>query len=212
MTRIVNATFEDLPRLAKCHRTAFPKTLSTAMGQLYVEKMLEWYLVDDRAFIFLLEEDGQCVGYCGGMKFDGTRRAGSASSMIQHSYNAAVKAILSRPWLLVHPEFISKYRLMLKNVWKRMMSGKEPQSNPPLPVPADPHAGLVVIGVNPFYQGKGYGSKLLQEFEVVSGNMGFKKLNLTVKSENAQAIRSYKSNGWQIVRNDGKSVTMSKNV
>ena len=87
MTQLVAATYQDLPRLAQCHRTAFPKTLSTAMGQRYVEKMLEWYLVDERAFIFILEHDGQCVGYCGGLKFDGTARVGSASSMIQHSYN-----------------------------------------------------------------------------------------------------------------------------
>lgn len=183
------------------------------MGEKYVEKMLEWYLVDDRAFIFLLEENDQCVGYCGGLKFDGTTRVGSASSMIQHSYNAAVKAILSRPWLLAHSEFLSKYKLMLRNVWKRMTRNKRTLNVSVIhPRSSEPHAGLVVIGVNPAYQGKGYGSRLLQEFEAVSKEMGFKKIKLTVKAGNAQAIKSYQRNGWNVDSNDGKSVAMSKNI
>ncbi|TXH26908.1 MAG: GNAT family N-acetyltransferase [Cyclobacteriaceae bacterium] len=214
MSRIVQATFEDLPRLARCHRVAFPKTLSTAMGQKYVEKMLEWYLVDDRAFIFLLEEDDQCVGYCGGLKFDGNTRVGSASSMIQHSFNAAAKAILIRPWLLVHSEFVSKYGLALKNIWRRLTRDKQPSLNSAI-LQADsvePHAGLVVIGIDPTYQGKGYGSRLLQEFEAVAKKMGFAILKLTVKSTNATAIKSYQRNGWSIVNDDRKSVTMTKKI
>jgi ribosomal protein S18 acetylase RimI-like enzyme len=75
-----------------------------------------------------------------------------------------------------------------------------------------PHTGLIVIGVDPAYQGKGYGSKLLQEFEVVSKEMGFNILMLTVKSENAQAIKSYQRNGWVIISDDGKSVAMTKEI
>lgn len=213
MAKIVNATFEDLPRLARCHRVAFPKTLSTAMGQQYVEKMLEWYLLDDRAFIFLVEEDGKCVGYCGGLKFDGTHRIGSASSMIQHSYDKAVRTFITKPWLLLHPEFLSKYRLAVKNVWRRIrkklgitdktkLSKREqlPKS----------HTGLIVIGVDPVVQGKGYGSLLLQEFERVSKELGFKRMMLTVRSHNVQAIRSYQRNGWRTTEVQGKSTSMEK--
>lgn len=214
MVKIVKATIEDIPRLARCHRVAFPKTLSTAMGQHYVEKMLEWYLVDDRAFIFLLEENGQCVGYCGGLKFDGTNPVGSASSMIQHSFNAAAKAILIRPWLLVHSEFVAKYRLALKNIWRRLMRNEQPSvssSKTQMDI-VEPHAGLVVIGVDPAYQGKGYGSKLLQEFEAVARELDFQILKLTVKSTNAKAIKSYQRNGWHTISDDGKSVTMNRNI
>ncbi len=181
------------------------------MGVTYLMKMLEWYLVDNRAFLFYIDENKKCVGYCGGLKHDGKVQFGSASSMIQHSFNAAVKAMLTHPWLLVHPEFISKYRLTIKNIWKRIARNKS--TNPAIiSNPVAPHTGLIVIGVDPAYQGKGYGSELLQEFEKVSLQMGFHTFMLTVKSENAQAIKSYQRNGWHVVSNDGKSVAMNKDI
>lgn len=213
MIRIVQATFEDISRLAQCHRAAFPKTLSTAMGQKYVEKMLEWYMVDERAFIFLLEENGQCVGYCGCLKSDGTARFGSASSMIQYSYNLAVKTFLSRPWLFLHPEFLRKYKLALRNVVKRLRKmmgvGEQAVSVPSHTLP-EPHTGLIAIGVDPKVQGKRYGSLLLQEFERRSIALGFHKMMLTVRTDNYQAIKSYSRNGWIKVKVESNSTTMEK--
>ncbi|MEO7990182.1 MAG: GNAT family N-acetyltransferase [Chryseolinea sp.] len=211
---IRKAKVEDLKIIAECHQKAFPKSLSSAMGVTYLMKMLEWYLRDERAFLFYIEENNKYVGYCGGLKHDGKTQFGSASSMIQHSFNAAVKAMLMHPWLFVHPEFVSKYKLTLKNIWKRLKGSSKTSAPkaPPLKTPIEPHAGLIVIGVDPAYQGKGFGSKLLQEFETVSKEMGFHKLMLTVKSENAQAIKSYQRNGWYIVSDDGKSVAMDKDI
>jgi ribosomal protein S18 acetylase RimI-like enzyme len=209
--KIIKPTQVDLGRIAQCHRKAFPKTLSTAMGEKYVEKMLEWYLVDDRAFIFFLEENGNCIGYCGGLKYDGKVPVGSASSMIQHSYHAAVSAMLTRPWLFFHPEFLKKYRLAFKNIWRRMRNrlGYTKKINPPnSSIPA--HTGLIVIGVDPVYQGKGYGGMLLQEFERISNELGYDHLMLTVRSNNIQAIRSYQRNGWITTESNSTSTTMAK--
>lgn len=212
---ILTATHKDLPRLAECHRAAFPNTLSTAMGQNYVEKMLEWYLVDDRAFLFLLEVDGQCIGYCGGMKNEGTGRMGSASSMIQHSYDHAVKIFIRKPWLFLHPEFFSKYELASRNVWRRMRKWFKDsrkvvvKDNTQL---LEPHTGLIVIGVQQKLQGKGYGSMLLQEFERISSGLGLNRMTLTVRSNNSQAISSYQKNGWSIYKKEGKSVAMEKKL
>lgn len=213
MMRISQATVQDLPRLARCHRKAFPHTLSSAMGQSYVEKMLEWYLVDARAFIFLVENDGECLGYCGGLKHDGVTRVGSASSMIQHSFNKALSVFFYKPWLLVHPEFRSKYKLAARNVWRkvRMVFVKEK----PVPIvqgETQPHAGLIVIGVDPAWQGKGLGSMLLKEFERQAELAGFRNLQLTVRTDNQQAITSYERNGWKITRTEGKSTAMEKQL
>ncbi|MEQ1585535.1 MAG: GNAT family N-acetyltransferase [Cyclobacteriaceae bacterium] len=214
MRKIIVATFQDLPRLAQCHRAAFPQALSSVMGQQYVEKMLEWYLVDKRAFIFFMEEDHQCVGYCGGFKFDGTERVGSASSMIQYSYHQAVRTFITRPWLFIHPEFIPKYKLAVKNVWRRIkktlrISEKTKTELQQLP---SPHTGLIVIGVLPRVQGKGYGSLLLQEFERVSISLGYKTMMLTVRTDNNKAIKSYLRNGWRITQVEGKSSALEKHV
>lgn len=209
MSQIVYPTLQDLPRVAACHRLAFPAALSTAMGQSYVEKMLEWYLTDSKAFIFYLEEGGNCVGYVGGLKFHGITRAGSATDMIQHSYRAAVKSFLKRPWLFLHPEFLSKYPLVIKNILRRFHA-KKPLVTPVNEVLPLPHTGLIVIGVDPHHRGKGYASQLLREFEVHSKHLGFKRMMLTVRSDNAHAIKVYEKNGWKQVNQNGNALEMEK--
>jgi len=209
--KIIQPVHADLVRIAQCHRKAFPDTLSTAMGQAYVEKMLEWYLVDDRAFIFFLEESGKCIGYCGGLKYDGKSPVGSASSMIQHSYHAAVSAMLRKPWLFVHPEFLKKYRLAFKNLWRRMLSSVGlPKKIASVSSTIPPHTGLIVIGVDPAHQGKGYGGMMLSEFERLSNKFGYYHLMLTVRTNNEQAIKSYQRNGWSITQSGKGSTTMEK--
>jgi ribosomal protein S18 acetylase RimI-like enzyme len=209
--KIIQPAYTDLVRIAQCHRKAFPNTLSTAMGQVYVEKMLEWYLLDDRAFIFFLEKNGNCIGYCGGLKFDGKSPVGSASSMIQHSYHAAVVAMLKRPWLFVHPEFLKKYRLAFKNIWRRILRKMGFYTTvKPACTDIPPHTGLIVIGVDPAFQGKGYGALMLAEFERLSNQFGYTSMMLTVKTSNAKAIKSYQRNGWVITQSDKKSTTMEK--
>lgn len=114
---------------------------------------------------------------------------------------------------LIHPEYIAKNKLIPQNIRKRVTGKHKPSSSTPqVDISIAPHTGRIVIGVDPAYHGKGYGSKLLQEFEVVSKEIGFNKLMLTVKSENAQAIKSYQRNGWVILSDDGKSVTMNKDI
>jgi ribosomal protein S18 acetylase RimI-like enzyme len=181
------------------------------MGQAYVEKMLEWYTVDSRAFLFYLEAGGRCIGYCGGMTLNGASAAGSASSMIQHSFGSAVKALTLRPWLFVHPEFLKKYRLILRNVSKRLRRWLGIPIEPNVRAGGiTPHAGLVVVGVDPEFQGRGYGSKLIAQFESESLARGFQHVMLTVLADNHQAIRAYERNGWTVVSRSGRSVSMEK--
>lgn len=215
MSMIKRASKEDLMSIARCHQKAFPRALSSAMGTRYLRKMLDWYLQDERAFLFFIEEEGHCAGYCGGLKVSGTSQVGSASSMIQHSFNQALITFVSRPWLLLHPEFIRKYRLAARNVLKRVQkvfrkSLDSPRVESKL-LPA-PHAGLIVIGVDPMFEGMGYGSKLLNEFETISQGFGFSRLSLTVKTENLKAIKVYARNGWITTEVKGSSTTMEKTL
>ncbi|MDG1330580.1 MAG: GNAT family N-acetyltransferase, partial [Flavobacteriaceae bacterium] len=70
--------------------------------------------------------------------------------------------------------------------------------------------GLVVIGVKKNKQGLGYGSKLLIEFEKRSKSLGARKINLSVKSSNTTAIKSYSRNGWELEKSDIHVATMYK--
>lgn len=204
----------QLLSLARCHQAAFPRALSSALGRSYLKNMLSWYLSTDKAFLFHIEkEPGLCAGYCGGIIVDGTLPTGSASAMAQYSFKAAIRAFALRPWLLFHPEVRAKWPLLWKNLLMKLGLRTRVHFSPgqKTTLSRDPHIGLVVIGVDPAYQSQGYGSLLLQEFERRAvEDYGIRKLKLTVKADNAQAICAYERNGWQRGSVSGESLQMFK--
>ncbi len=207
-------TLNDLPAIARCHCAAFPGALASALGRRYVAHMLSWYLSSDKTFIFHLEnEQGLCAGYCGGIVSDGTLGTGSASGMAQHSFKAAVWAFVTHPWVLFHPEVRAKWPLLWRNLLMKI--GLRPKAHFNAAQQAnraqDPQVGLVVIGVDPAFQGKGYGSVLLREFERRATEIyGIRKLQLSVLADNLPAIRAYERNGWVKTELQGRSLGMVK--
>lgn len=200
---------EDIPRIARCYSVAFSKSLASAFGSEYVMKTLSWFLSTNRNFLFHLEDEhsGNVVGFCGGMINDGITPRGSASEMIQFAFLEGMWSLLKRPWLLFHSEMIPKYGLAFKNLQRRFI--KTPVQNYPSGT-VEPFCGLVVIGVSPEYQNRGVGTQLLQEFEAQSRFNGFLKMQLSVKFDNYQAIRSYEKNGWSKGEQKGRSLVMFK--
>ncbi len=198
MVHIKYSCKEDLEKIAKCHILAFPRSLSSKMGLKYLKKMIGWYLTDENKFLFHLEDNNKCVGYCAGLINDGTLPTGSASGMIQHTFNEAIIALLFRPWLIFHKEILSKHKLIIRNVRRRFNKtpvSKKTAENSITKVQKKV-AGLVVIGVSEEYQGHGYGSMLLKEFENKVKKLNLKEMALTVRSNNEPAIRAYEKNGW----------------
>ena len=202
----------DLIRIAKCHFDVFPRSLTSRMGVPYLSKIFSWYLSTDKAFLFFVEEEGNVVGYAGGMIVDGTLAHGSASSLTQHTFNDSIKALLLRPWLFFHPEFVSRYTLFARNIFTRVMNKFRKSEVRSAVKPIEPYVGLVVIGVHPTFQGKGYGSAILIEFEKRTAQYGLKRMLLTVNANNAQAIASYKRNGWCTINANRKSISMEKRL
>ena len=213
MPSLINSQKSDLGKIAVCHKSAFPDSLSSKMGINYLKKMIEWYISDDTRLLFHIEENGKCIGYCGGMINDGTQATGSASGMIQYSFNDAIKSLLVRPWLLFDKELISKFSLVQKNIKMRMkkkeaLSNKNNEKNNSKT--SEPSLGLVVIGVSKEYRGKGYGSLLLNEFEKRAKEKKFTIMHLTVRNDNHSAIKSYERNGWIRSKLEGNSLEMYK--
>jgi ribosomal protein S18 acetylase RimI-like enzyme len=176
--------------------------------------MLSWYLSTDKTFLFHVEdEQGRCAGYCGGMVSDGTLGTGSASGMAQHSFYPALWAFATHPWVLVHPEVRAKWPLLWKNIKMKLgLARKVHTTTAQRQRQAQaPQVGLVVIGVDPAHQGKGYGSLLLREFERRAvADYGIRQLQLTVRSDNQQAILAYERNGWVKSKTEGSSTSMVK--
>lgn len=202
----------DLMRIAQCHNDVFPRSLTSRMGVSYLSKIFSWYLSTDKAFLFFVEKEEKVVGYAGGMIVDGTLAHGSASSLTQHTFNDSIKALLMRPWLFFHPEFVSRYALFARNIFTRIRNKFRKSEIRSAVKPVEPYAGLVVIGVHPAFQGKGYGSAILVEFEKRTLQYGLKRMLLTVNADNAQAIASYKRNSWYTLNATPKSVSMEKRL
>lgn len=203
------ATPDDLNIIASCHVKAFPTTLSSRLGIPLVKKMLGWYLDSPKRFLLYIKINNTCIGYCGGTISDGTQVHGSASGMIQHSFKDAFRALLARPWLWFHADLRSRYTLILKNIYFKITNYNKPASSRTTQ-PVEPHAGLIVIGVDPAYQGQGYASILLKDFERVSCEKGISKMMLTVLTSNGQAIKAYQKNGWMVFEAGQKSTLMVK--
>jgi len=210
MLKIIDSSSDNLPSIATCHKLAFRHSLSSALGIPFLIKMLSWYLCNDHAFLFHLEFKGKIIGYCGGIIVDGTQSTGSASGMTQHSFNMAIIAFLKKPWLLFHPEVRNKYKLISRNILYKLKIKKPAKQNSKITLKEIMHVGLVVIGINPAFQGKGYSKMILGEFEQRAKNMGAKEVRLTVLSDNKTAIEAYKKNGWQEDKALSNSISMFK--
>lgn len=207
---IITTCKKDLENVALVHLNAFSNSISSKLGQKYCVKMLEWYLLSRSTFLFHLEIDNKIVGYCGG-KVAGSHGSGSTTAMLQYTFFQAIKSMILRPWLFFNQSMISNYSIIIKNILlKFKIKKKKKQKIKKKQINNFIEVGLVVIGVDENKQGLGYGSKLLIEFEKRSRSLGARKINLSVKSSNTRAIKSYSSNGWLLEKSDAHVTTMYK--
>ena len=215
-TKVVTSNKTHFDLISKCHIRSFPESLSSALGSNFIKVMLSWYLSSDKVFLFHIENNlNVVIGYCGGIIVDGTLGTGSTSGMAQHTFKAAIRGFISHPWLLFHKELRNKWPIFFKNILMKIgLKSKQHFSREQVKqFSAEPSAGLVVIGVAPSFQGKGYGSILLQEFErIVFSKYGIKNLQLSVNADNTLAIRAYEKNGWFQASTNGKSFVMKKYI
>lgn len=209
---ISEATFEDLTDIAACHVKSFPKALSAMFGIDVVIKMMEWYLASEKRFLLKCKVNGLCVGYAGGIVADGSQIHGSASGITQFAFHSILWSLLRRPWLIFHGELISRYRLVLKNLYYRLISDNKPQRLAVPPDKLDKYVGLVVIGVLPEFRGNGIGSRLLVSFEEKAKLFGLSKAKLSVLKANSSAVMIYTAGGWKVIESRGSSFVMEKSI
>ena len=200
-----------MPDIAACHIACFPGSLASKLGTKYVIKTLDWFLVSPNRFLFHAEEDGKVVGYCGGF-IPGKPGDGSSSGMLQHAFIEAVKGLLTKPWLIIHPEVRQHYPFIWRNIKRRITGKITPAVTPAKAVPFKPYAGLVVIGVYPSYRGKGVAQLLMAGFENRSRQLEQRQLILSVKKDNSRAIKAYNNYGWSIKEEHDKTYVLEKMI
>ena len=161
-----------------------------------------------------IEENENCIGFCGGMINDGNLKMGSLSAILQYTFKEAIFAVISKPWLIFHKVLIKSYPLIFRNI--KMKLGFSKKRSVPAKSGNDeyPKFGLIVIGVNNKYQGKGIGSQLIKKIEIISKEKGLKSMYLSVYANNTQAIHTYEKNGWlkRVDKHHPQSVEMHKPI
>lgn len=208
---IRESTMNDMSKIVSCHKEAFPNALSSQLGNRFCSKMLSWYILNERGIMFHAEDDGNIVGYVGGINVKEAGKPGAATSITQFSFNQFILSFLLRPWLIFHHENLNRFQFIVRNIKLKFGLIKK-QTSLPIHSAFKSRWGLVVIGVIAKFQGRGIGSLLLNEFEKRAQKDGVKEITLSVKIENNQAIAAYKKNGWLIKLEDQESLTMYKNI
>jgi ribosomal protein S18 acetylase RimI-like enzyme len=213
MFEIVESSHTDLPELTQCYKSAFPGSLTAAMGKQYVSKILSWFLEVPGNFLFHIREmpQNRIVGFCGGLINDGITKRGSASEMIQFAFWVGIRSIAFRPWLLFHKEMRNKYGLASKNARRKILRQKGKSTYSPGRI-KQPYTGLVVIGIHESFQNRGISKALLNGFEDWTRKLGYSCMRLSVKSDNIQAIKAYQKSGWIILDKRNDSVSMVKEI
>lgn len=205
-----NSELSDLPQIGECHKRAFPKALSTRQGDRFISKMMEWYITSDRGVLFHLTEGNRIIGYCGGIITLHPGQHGAVSSIAQYAFGEFVRAYLRKPWLFFHKENIKKSSYIFRNILYKLGLAKAKKASTESIKNFESFMGLVVIGVDPDFQGKGLGSILLREFEKRARELGVHHIQLSVISSNLQAIKAYQKNGWVISFTGERSLQLKK--
>jgi ribosomal protein S18 acetylase RimI-like enzyme len=184
------------------------------MGIKYLQKNYLWYFSSEKTFLLVAKNDkSKIIGFAGGLIVDEHSIHGSSTSMIQFTFKEALLALLIRPWLFFHPQFLKNYLLIWKNIKLIIFSINPYKLNFKFNNRfMESNVGLVVIGTLNSSRGRGVGSFLLIKFEEFVKNLGIENMNLTVKKTNITAIKAYERNEWSITAVGSTNLTMSKRV
>lgn len=204
--KVIKTTLSDISAVAQSHILAFPNSVSSQMGLGFCKKMLEWFVLNDRGVLFHAENEKDVVGYVSLIIKTASGQPGSFSTISQYAFKSVLISLLIKPWLLFHPMFRSKYKTIKRIVLSKVHFCKKNELQERINrAPKNeinvfqPQIGIVGIGVNPQYQGKGYGSALIRQCIAYCKANGFTTIDLSVHHDNSQAIAAYKRNGFEAI-------------
>tara|TARA_Y100000590_G_C15552472_1_gene951469 strand:- start:46 stop:678 length:633 start_codon:yes stop_codon:yes gene_type:complete len=187
---------KDIQKITECYIRSFSGSITAKLGDKFASKVMEWYITDHNCFMFYIEEDGKCIGFCGGKI-----GVGSSSAMLQYAFRSAFFSLFLRPWLICDPLIISKSKFILSNIKNKLFNSKATNKSDS---EYNSSIGLITIGVDPSGRGKGIADLLMNEFDNKVLSLGYFRAHLSVNKNNLPAIRLYQRNGWSEAEESGK--------
>lgn len=189
----------NLPAVAELHAAAFPDSALTMLGAECLRRYYEWQLVGPHDVLALgAFVDTELCGFC----FGGTFRGATAGFLNRNRAYLSWR-VLTHPWLATNPLFrdrlASGTRILKRIALQRSPKPKAAQAA----FGAVKSFGILSIAVHPERQGLGLGRLLMKESEDAARRHGFNEMDLTVQTDNHQAIRFYESLDWKKVHREG---------
>jgi len=185
----------DLPQVAEIHLLAFPSSALTRLGKEAVRRYYEWQMVGPHDLVAV----GAFLGdQMAGFSFGGTFR-GAVVGYIRRNWPYLLFRSLSRFWLFTDGLFRSRVKGGLALLARFIRGKNKPGTRAAQAATSIPEYGILSIAVNPRFQGRGIGRLLMSENECAAQSRQFHRMGLNVSPNNEQAIRFYRSLGWEQV-------------
>jgi ribosomal protein S18 acetylase RimI-like enzyme len=186
---------QRLRQVAEVHVRAFPDSALTKLGNRAVERYYEWQLngPHDHYFLGAFDSDRLAAFAVGG------KSRGALCGFIRRHRFFLASQLLRHPGMVFSEHGRKAFRTAL-----RLLAPASRNVSPTRkPTQSGRSFGLLAIAVDPSWRRKGAGTLLMQELEVVAVAGGYLKMHLTVRSNNAEAIRFYERLGWMKIEDDG---------
>ncbi len=195
---IRQATYEDLPDIARIHKTCFPDYLSTKIGGADDGKLLSRFyqeFMDDcpELCIVLTDENGKVLGFTVGYYMD---RPGHQERYVNKNRWTVARRML---WLMLKGDMQawSKFMLRFRKPVYYIIDHRLDE------VPMSEVGDLLSICVHPDFRGKGYGGKLIEAYLKNMKNVGRKYCLSSTNFDNKEAQKMFTHNGFVPYRKIG---------
>jgi ribosomal protein S18 acetylase RimI-like enzyme len=185
---IKQAQFPNVSGMAHCHTFAFPGRFMTEMGHRWLNALYRFFIGHPGGICYVaMDSAGKVVGFAVGGEPE-IRKQFLRTAMLRYPHIIFWKFLtrhIVRAVLL--GELLKKLRLKRKSI---------PPEN------IDSHGTLPKCGnllsvcVLPDYKGIGIASRLIETFQKACAAAGYRRLTLSVLSENSRAIAFYKKHRW----------------
>ena len=191
-TALKKLTIDDLSSVSEVHLRAFKGRALSTLGKEAVRRYYEWQLLGPHQSICLgAFNDNNLAGFC----FGGVFRSATSGFLRKNKWYLTLR-VITHPWLIASPIFRERLELGLRILRNNPKEHKVTSINKSEMAQIQSF-GILAIGVDPRYQGFGYGKKLMMEEEKNAIEQGFQRMQLSVDKNNYHAIGFYESLGWK---------------
>ena len=175
------ATLEDVDALVTLHYKCFTEADHIAMefGKRFIYSTYRWFVTSPGSFVVVAKQGENLVGFqsVSAFPYDGR--------MLLASRREAFIGLLSRPWLVFHPELLRRLFGLLLRRHKKILDHKK-------------IGQLAFVGVDPGIQGKGIGKAIIKATVTICRERGMDELITGVLKHNTRSIAMLEGAGLVI--------------